>query len=94
MYQKKPLRRERRGQLGKKLIQPPLRSGTKLSHPVKSVVSNPPNSFLRATFKVYYKKPRMQNFDAYFIYFFYGPIKQQFLTELFACPFALRGPAL
>ena len=36
MYKKKPLRRERRGQLGKKLIQPPLRSGTKLSHPVKA----------------------------------------------------------
>jgi hypothetical protein len=33
---KKPLRRERRGQLGKKLIQPPLRSGTKLSRPVKA----------------------------------------------------------
>jgi len=38
---KKPLRGERRGQLGKKLIQPPLRSGTNAFTSCESFVSTP-----------------------------------------------------
>jgi len=40
LYKKRPLRRERRGQLGKKLICTPLRSGTKPSRNVKALLAS------------------------------------------------------
>jgi hypothetical protein len=39
LLKKRPLRRERRGQLGKKLICTPLRSGTKPSRNVKALLA-------------------------------------------------------